>query len=371
MVGMRRIRGWLPSVCVLLIAAASGAAQDQIGEVVFVDGTPRFVRDGRELTETVDFGYPVENFDTVRTDERSELEIAIDPATGIDVSIVVAPETTFYLDLSSYQQRQRGVVELITGSINVNAREIREGSGFLINTPTSAMGVRGTVFSVDTAPSGEILVVPEEGVVEVNTASGQRGFARTGQAVEIDTVESVVRTLRFSPARRQTFRETWREERRAQLVERAPQLVRRLGAQYRVMKERFVTTYAQLMRRRDVLDQWMEQGRRGVTGDQSVTRAQVRALAPLLLQLRTGVRAFEQLFARLETLREFLPAGSGELEVQPGLTIAEVYREIGNDRAVMQERFYEVRYALKLFAVRNNGVVPRSILGEVTGVEDR
>lgn len=368
---MRRITRRVSLFALVLMAGVSLAAEDRVGEVVFVDGTPAFVRDGRELTETVDFGYPVENFDTVMTDDRSELEIAIDPETGIDVAIRVAPDTTFYLDLSSYQQRQRGVIELISGSINVNAREIREGSGFLIHTPTSAMGVRGTVFSVDTSPGGEILVVPEEGVVEVNTMSGQRGFARTGQAIEIDTVESVVRTLRFSPDQRQAFRDSWRAERREQLVERAPELIRRLGRQYRVMKERFVTTYAELMRRRDVLDQWMEEGRRGPMSEGDVVRRQVQALAPVLLQLRSGLRAFEQLFARLERLREFLPDGSGSLEVQPGFTIADVYEEIGTDRAVMRDRFHEVRYALKLFAMRNNGVVPRSILGQVTGVENR
>jgi hypothetical protein len=353
------------SVSVLAIA------QDRIGEVVFVDGDPRFVRDGIELAEEVSFGYPVENFDTITTDARSELEIAIDPDTGIDVSILVDPDTTFYLDLSSYRQQQRGVVELITGSINVNARQIRSGSGFLINTPTAAMGVRGTVFSVDTAPGGEMLVTPQEGVVEVTTTNGQRGFARTGQAVEIDTIDLTLRTVRFSPGERQAFREQWGADRRAQVAERAPELVQRLGRQYRQYKNRFVASYGALMRRRDILDQWMEQARRGTRGDSETTSQQIRQIAPVLLELRGGIRAFEQLFARLETLREYLPTGSGSVEIESGFTIADVYRMIGSDRAVMQQRFREVRHALKLFAVRNNGVVPRSILGEQSGVGDQ
>lgn len=352
----------------LIFLAAPLAAQDVVGEVVFVDGYPQFVRDGVELAQTVDFGYPVENFDTVITDDSSSLEISIHPDTGIDLSIVVDPQTRFYLDLSSYQQRQRGVVELITGSINVTAREIREGSGFIIHTPTSSMGVRGTVFSVTTSPGGEILVLPDEGVVEVNTISGQRGFARSGEAVEIDTVDAVVRTLRFDPAARSEFRERWRSERREALVARAPDLVRRLGLQYRDFRDRFVSGYSELMRQRTILDQWMEEARRGTRGEPTLSEQQVQTLAPVLLRLRTGIRAFEQLYSQLEQLRGFLPEGAGALEVEPGVSVADVYRSIGDDRAVMQPRFYEVRHALKLFASRNGGIAPRSILGQESGV---
>ncbi len=93
--------------------------------------------------DTLDFGFPIQNFDSVRTDEYSSVELRLDPATGIDASISVAPSTHFYVNVSNLRSEQIGSVELLGGSISVVARELAGRSRLQIRTHSSVAGVRG------------------------------------------------------------------------------------------------------------------------------------------------------------------------------------------------------------------------------------
>ena len=71
-------------IALLLAVALTASAQDVVGRITYLEGTPQIVRDGSVVYDTVDFGFPVENFDAVQTDEESSLQIEINPSTGID-----------------------------------------------------------------------------------------------------------------------------------------------------------------------------------------------------------------------------------------------------------------------------------------------
>jgi len=146
------------AVFVLLVVGTALVAQDSIGEITYLDGYPEVIRDGDILYDTLDFGFPIQNFDSIRTDESSSVELRLDPSTGIDASISVDPSTHFHVNVSNLRSEQIGSVELLSGSISVVARELTGRSRLQVRTQSSVAGVRGTTFTVTTAIGGEVLI---------------------------------------------------------------------------------------------------------------------------------------------------------------------------------------------------------------------
>lgn len=346
----------VPIILALLLATATVSA-DEVGTVTFVQSFPEVVRDGRTLVEDVDFGFRVENLDAIRTDERSALELELDAATGIDATIAVEPDTYFALEVSDLLSEQDGSIELIAGTVNVVARRLAGDSRFEVRTPGATMGVRGTTFAVSTAPGGEILVTTEEGLVEVTNPTGRSLFASPGEAVEVDESTSLFRTVRYDREQIAAFRAEWRERRAALFIERAPELLRFWGSRYRRARDEFVEAYAQLMRRRDVIDEWLDEDRRGVRP--RIERLQDRVdLRRAVVRVRAAMVRFEPILARLDRMAPFVRGFAADVELEPGFTAADLYRTVNDDRRVMAERIATVRHVLKLYGIRNGGRIP-------------
>lgn len=345
------------TLALALLTIAFVGHSDEVGTVTFVQSFPEVVRDGRTLVEDVDFGFRVEHLDAIRTDERSALEIELDAATGIDATISVEPDTTFALDVTALLPEQDGAIELIAGSVNVIARRLAGDSRFEVRTPGATMGVRGTTFSVTTAPGGEILVTAEEGLVEVTDPDGRALFASPGEAVEVDESTSLFRTVRYDRAQTAAFRSEWRERRAALFVERAPEILRFWGSRYRRARDEFVEAYAELMRQRDVIDTWLDEDRRGVRP--RIGRLQDRLdLRRAVVRARAALTRYEPILARLDRIEPFVQELAPNVELEPGFTAADLYLIVSDDRGVMAERAATVRHVLKLYGIRNGGRIP-------------
>ncbi|MFW5742805.1 MAG: FecR family protein [Spirochaetota bacterium] len=364
---MRRAIIWF----LLVAAAAAGFADDGVGTVSYVEGFPEIVREGTDVYEEIDFGFRIENFDVVRTDERSALEIDFDPATGVDASVSVEPDTHFAVELSSLRTEQTGAIELIAGSVSVTARRLTGRSRFEIRTPAAIMGVRGTVFDVSGAPGGELLVTTEEGLVEVTDPTGRSLFASPGEAVEVDEASSLFRSVRYERAQLAAFRREWRAERLERFIDNAPRILSFHGRRYLSAREDFVTAYADLMSHRDLIDEWTEEARRGVRPRARSLRER-RELVAALRSVRIALFRLEPVMARLDAMAPYVREFVSTVEIEPGVTGAELYRTVNNDRRLMRERVAEVRRVLKLFALRNGGETPFDFMERVRDrIEER
>jgi hypothetical protein len=341
----------------LLGAMCAGVAADEVGSVTFVEGYPDVVREGDSLPEVIDFGFRVENFDSIRTDEASALEVAFDPGTGIDATVAIEPDTHVYIDVSDLRTEQTGTLELVAGSVSVVARHLTGASEFQVRTPVATMGVRGTTFAVTGGPGGELLVTADEGVVEVSDREGRSLFAVPGEAVEIDEEAALLRTLRYDRDRIREFRRDWRARRLELFVEHAPRILRFYGRRYLGAREAFVEAYAQLMGARDVIDEWMNESMRGVRPSRDALRER-RQLVRTVLRVRAAMARFEPVIARLDRMAPVVRELAPDVEIEPGVTAGDLYRTLANDRRIMTERLATVRHVLKLFAQRNNGETP-------------
>lgn len=357
------------AVLVLLVVGAAVSAQNSIGQITYLDGYPEVIRDGDVLYDTLDFGFPIQNFDSIRTDAYSSVELRLDPSTGIDASISVEPSTQFYLNVSSLRSEQTGSVELLSGSISVVVRELTGRSRLQVRTQSSVAGVRGTTFTVTTAVGGEVLVSTQEGLVEVTDARGFALFAAPGEAVEVDTERNVIRNLKYSNDAVVEFRQQWVTDRVDAFRANAPRVLRFYGRRYLEAREQFIQAYEELMSYRAIIDRWIEESRRGIVGSGMSVLQDKRRIAGPLLRIRASMFLFEHTFNRLDQMAGYVQDISATVDVGDGGSAADLYRRIEIERTVMQHRLATVRHVLKLYAERNNGETPMDVFGGFTGVD--
>jgi len=342
---------------ILLVPAGLVAARDVIGEIVYLEGFPEVIRGGDRVIDTVDFGFPIENLDSIRTDSDTVVELRIDGSTGIDATILVEHDTVLYVNLTSLQSEQTGTVDLISGGVGIVARELVGLSWLNVRTQNSVAGVRGTTFSVTTAVGGEILVSAEEGLVEVSDSLGTVLFASPGEAVELDSARSLFRNLKYGgPAGE--LRRLWLTERTNAFRANAPAIFSFYAERYLDEREQFVSAYEALMHERDIIDRWIEENRRGVVSDAgSVMRDKQQIVGPLLRAQASGF-TFEDTMDRLDRMRPFVRENADAIELSHGDSAADLLKLLELEKGVMDRRFAAVHQVLRLYADRNEGQTP-------------
>jgi hypothetical protein len=360
------------AVAALLSAlAAPGAAQEptepaaakEIGTVVYVEGAPAVFRDGEEMNEAVDFGFPVESYDFFRTGASDLLEIATDPAVGADARIILQPESALYLDMSVLRESGAGsgprVVELVHGSLEVAVEQLTSEAAFEVRTDSTTMGVRGTRFLVDLAVTGDVLVSADEGRVEVRDEGGTVLFAEPGRVVERGE-DSLFRNIPVEVSELSSFRREWAAERLRRLREDPLRVLRGQARRYLDAREDLGRVYRGVMSRRDVLDQWIDNDRRLRREELSQLRRQRERIAPAIRQAIPVLRRYERLYYRLQRLVSVLESTGmdEELRVSRDMTVGEFFTLLDGDAAVFERRMHFLRYSLKLFALRNAGGLP-------------
>jgi hypothetical protein len=186
----------------------------------------------------------------------------------------------------------------------------------------------------------------------VTSEEGRTLFASPGEAVEIDDESSLFRSVRYDRDALQDFRSDWIARRAELFASRADEVFRFYGRRYLDARDRFVDVYAELMSHRDVLDEWMDDSRRGVRPRVGDLRDR-RELVAAIVRVRAALRQLEPTIARLEQIEPFVRGIAPEAELRPGVMASDLYRMVANDRRATEEQIAMVRYALKLAAQRS------------------
>ncbi|MFP4429964.1 MAG: FecR domain-containing protein [Spirochaetaceae bacterium] len=358
----------LLSALLLLPALLAFSTEDPVGEVVYVEGSPGLIRRGTALDDPVDFGTRLLNYDQVTTGAADFVEVAIDPATGIDATIRVHPASSFYLDISSLQSNQRGGIELLAGTVSLNVTRLLGESELEVRTQGAIMGVRGTEFDVAVGINGDLLVTASEGRVVCRVEDGGTLFAMPNQAVERG-FDGRFRNIPIAVSDIETFRREWLEERIEAFRGSPLRVLRYYSGRYYELRGRFNQAYRDLLENRAVLDKWMQEDRRGIVGSRAEQLREKREIIAELLRLRRVLVVFERVYYRLAELEANLPPGAAGRPMADGRTVGEFLADFRRDRRVLARRMQTVRYIFRLYAVRNAGSVPTET-GESTFSED-
>lgn len=164
-----------------LVSVAHGDEQPAVGYALVVKGDVNAINDG-DIRQINRRGAIFEG-DIITTAEDGNIQMRM-----IDGALIsLAPSSEFVVSTYRYQSGDRDnvAVSLLRGGLRTISGKI-EKTSFRLETPTSTLAIRGTVFDVFVSPDGTTTVVLREGAVELaGLAGGIQQLSTPGLAVVI------------------------------------------------------------------------------------------------------------------------------------------------------------------------------------------
>lgn len=338
------------------VAPTIFARTDVIGEIVYMIGTPRILRNSGPINQRISIGFPIENFDLVSVPANGIVEVSLRSATGFQSRITIRGGSTMSFDLTSLQSTQQGSIHVMRGTVSLDVAGMNRNSRLNVRTGTATMGVRGTKFDVTTAPTGEVLVSTSEGRVAVETDQGQTFFSEPGRVVQLIDERWAEVPVRVTDL--ETFIRTWNADRIDALRANFPRAVRNYASRYIDYRDRFIQAYIQLMSNRTVIQKWIREDQENRVGTTIEQLREKRQIAGALLDIRRVLFFFERIYYRVLELEEYFGQGFGDGVIDGNLTISGFFREVQAEQDLFEQRMQEIRYVNKLYALRNDGRGP-------------
>jgi hypothetical protein len=336
-----------------LTACGFLAAGDEVGEITYMVAGATITRAGKNIK--ADFGTVVENYDSITTTGKGLVEITLSPASGINGTIKVQPNSTLYIEMSSLQgSGKKGSVELLSGSLSTAVKKLSPQSKFEVRSQGAVMGVRGTQFDVVASAAGDVLVTCSEGRVSCEDDEGNSLFAEPGTVVE-RTAEGIFHDIPVRLSDLGKFQQTWNTEKIDAFKANANKAIADYAERYIELKTRFDQAYRTLLSQKTILDKWYREDARNQIGSTIEIMREKSAIVRPLMNIKKVTFLFEPVYYRLLELEDLHKQGHGKGSIGNNMTSDQFFRRLSNESVELKERMANIRYILKLYAKRNEG----------------
>jgi hypothetical protein len=345
------------AAAIILLACAGGAlAQEKLGSMVYLEGEVAIVRDGDEI-HGVAIGQDIQAFDTVKTgsDGLAELELASGRTPRLTIKI--AHDTQFSLEIAALKGRQQTTVGILGGSISLKVAKLAGAQDVVVRTDSAAMGVRGTQFTVTSPPTGDVLVTCDEGEVVCTDDQGRELSAIAGTVVE-KRPDELFRSLPVAAAGLESYRAKWIAQRVEYLQENAFRMIQGNARLYTRLMRELNVAYAALAINEKTLRSWAEEDKRDTSGTRTVIVKENQVIGALLVRLRRIQFLLERVSFRLMRLRTFHDRGFGTGTLDGGVTTTQFFEGFEKDRQDTQRKLARTRFVAKMYVRRNEGRLP-------------
>lgn len=359
---MRKMRIFAIAAAALLLGANFPApAEDQIGEILYLDDEVEIVRNSETIyPEDVFIGMEIENYDLLSTDAYGFAEIGIDSPRSPEMNLKVSPNTTFYFEVNKIGQTEKTTLEMLSGALSLKVKKIAGAREVEVKSESATMGVRGTSFDVAANPAGEVLITCPEGRVSCRDDEGNELFAEPGQIVEKRPGE-LFRRIPVAVSDLETFRREWYAERLEVFKANALKAIKAYASRYSELKQGYESAYQELIQERETLNKWYAEERRKSIGSRMEIMREKKKLIGHLLKIRKNLFLFERVYFRLVELEDYYRQGYGRGLIRPGLSSADFFKAFNRDRRKLSEKMARVRFIIKLYAKRNGGSFPTDL----------
>jgi len=343
--------------------AAPGAASvpaHKLGEIVFADGSVTLHRAGG-TPQKADIGTVVNAYDVLITGPRSRAEVDLGAGSAGGASVKLAENTAFYFDTKELSDAQRKtVLQLLSGAVAIKVDKLANGS-FQVGTDQAVLGVRGTVFIVDTVPDGSLLVTCESGAVAVS-ADGTTTTAKPGAAVQ-KTESGALDTVAVEPSSLGAYRGTWRTDAYASFATHALAYTSAYANALDAGTPAFNAALIKLQRQKATLDAWRTAKAAGKEPRFTDWIAEKKAVSGVLFDCLKSLFALERPYYRLVELKTLHDAGTGVGTLKDGRSTATYFKGFDSATKNVASGMAQVREALLLFSWASAG----SPMGEFFG----
>ncbi|MBN1696324.1 MAG: FecR domain-containing protein [Spirochaetales bacterium] len=326
------------------------------GEITYLEGNVGITRNAVSLDASrIDTGTRIMNYDLVSTKENSMVEIEVISARCPATIITVEENTAFTFDINRIDGTETTQLDMFAGSIALKVDALAKSQDLLVNTGETAMGVRGTAFTVTTLPTGEVLVTCKQGRVECKDTSGKRLYAQPGKVVEAGS-EAAVQEVNVPVADVETYRDDWYTKKVTLLKGNALLQIKKLAAEYEKRLSQFTEAYRALFAESDIIDKWIQEDKKGATGTNMEVMKEKKTIIGHLYAIQKSLFWFQRIYFRLIELKRFHDLGFGKGNIREGLSTDTFFNNLLKQN--IEKKLADIRYIYKLYALRNNGSVP-------------
>jgi len=346
--------GGVPATVPTTVPATGPASAParKLGEIVFAEGSVTLHRAGGS-PQKADIGTVVNAYDVLITGPKSRAEIDIGAGSPGGASVKLAENTAFYFDTKELGDAQRKtVLQLLSGSVAIKVDKLANGS-FQVGTDQAVLGVRGTVFIVDTVPDGSLLVTCESGAVAVS-ADGSTTTAKPGAAVQ-KTETGALNAVAVEPARLGAYRGTWRADAYASFAAHALSYTSAYAAALDSGTPAFNAALLKLQAQKPALDAWRTAKAAGKTPRFTDWIAEKKAVSGVLFDCLKSLFSLERPYYRLVELKALHDAGTGVGMLKDGRSSAAYFKAFDTTTKNLSTDMAQVREALLLFSWASAG----------------
>ncbi len=347
--------------CFLLIFALTNAAalfslNMTVGYIEYSDSDFSLTRAGRVIRD-VSIGDEVENFDLIKTDKGSVV-IKLYASTGMDGVLTIKPKSVFAIKSETIRGVGETEGDLINGRVSVKVQKLAGEPKLRIRTGSTVMGVRGTQFDVAVSVNDSLLVGCSEGRVVCSDDLGDELEAVPGSAVEKKAGERLSR-IPVAISDLASFQENWIVDEIEAFNADPIRALSQYAVAYRRHRDQFRKVFTELVSV-DALALWKAEYMNGVTprpNDINVMK-QKSAVAPKLMAVRGVLFLFERIYYRLDEIRSLIDDSSLSSRLTTGERVFDFYRELSAEYAELEAKTAAYRFAVLLYAMRNEGREP-------------
>jgi hypothetical protein len=357
-------------VLTALTFAASGSTKKDApcGTVTYMIGKATVTHNGKVVK--LDIDSTVFNNDMIKTEDKAKVEISVDKSTGFSGKVVVGPKTSFYFKTSEIQGEASTTLDLMAGQVGMKVSKLVGSPSAQVRTESAACGVRGTEFGVVAAPSGDMLVTCDEGLVGLVGADGDEAEAGPGKALQRKLGERF-EEMPVKVSSLEEFRDKWYADQIQALRASPMKALKQFADYYQKKKKDFLDSSASLIESAAFRRWAKEDENPDFNVDQKApqTLKDLKELNRPILAMRKDLFLLERFYYRLEEIREILrdgPYWNAELAKDAKgnvITVKAFYKVFDSERDTLARRVALFRYAELLHLKRN----PAASTGGISG----
>jgi hypothetical protein len=278
----------------------------------------------------------------------------LDPATGFSGKVKVGPNTSFYFTLSTIKGQPNTTLQLMGGQLSMKMKKISGSPSAQVRTESTVAGVRGTEFSVQSAPSGDLLISCDEGLVALMADDGEAADAPAGTAVE-KKQEEKFNSQSVEITDLESFRERWYQDKIEALRADPSRAVRQFSAYYLDKKADFDKNIVAL-EKSDALRKLLESALKGEsTGSRLGRLKELRSLDAPIFAIKKNLFALERYYYRLQEIAEYADVGKNSKAIAltgkngTSVTVGDFYKKFNREKAEIERKIAFFHFAEKIY----------------------
>ncbi|AEJ18824.1 FecR family protein [Gracilinema caldarium] len=348
-------------VVVTALETLAFAAQNQVGIVQEIMGTVTVTRNGKVLSQ-IDLGDPIENYDLIKTGSDGGMVIGLTSETGMRGTLIVKPKSVFTVKTQVVSGSPKTEADVLGGSIGVKVKKISGDPSLNVKTGNTVMGVRGTEFVVVISVNNGLLVTCNEGKVACTGDEGDELYAVPGQVVA-RTAGERLKNIPVAVSSLEDFQNRWYTEEISAFKSSAVRALDQYARAYFRYRDDFRKKSDELARE-PIFLQWKKEFREGIAPAPSrdiQVMKQKAVMVKKLMNIRQVLFFFERIYYRLDEIQSYVPATALRSKLYNGQNVQDFMRLVASEKSEFERRAAEYRFALRLYAQRNDGKEPVSI----------